>query len=162
MLDPAIEEKIRNIIQEATPEAFIIEIALHQSKRSILSILVDTDEGISLPDITRLSRKISRYLDESGDLEITYTLEVSSPGVGSPLKLHRQYLKNVGRSLKVTLNDGKETEGKLIFADESLIRLEVAPKKKNKKETTGAEEDPSQIEIPFVEIKQAKVLVSFK
>lgn len=161
MLSPEIEDKIRKIIQEINSEAFIIEIALHRSKRSILSILVDTDKGITLPEIATLSRKIGWNLEESGDFDIAYTLEVSSPGVGVPLKILRQYIKNIGRNLKVTFNEGKEIKGKLIFVDESMVRLEPLAPKKNKKNRRKGEELSGELEIPFVEIKTAKVLVSF-
>lgn len=163
MISEALEGKIKEIIQEVAPEAFVIEIALHRSKRSILSIVVDTDEGIPMKKVASISRKVGRYLDESEVLDIAFNLEVGSPGVGQPLKLHRQYLKNIGRNLKVTTLEGKELTGKLIFADEELIRIQPEVPKKNKKnKNKHALASGEEMEVPFAEIKQAKVLVSFK
>lgn len=161
MLNQAVEEKIREIIAETNPEVYVIEIALHRSRRSILSILVDTDQGITLPEVTKLSRAISKYLDESEVLDFAFNLEVSSPGVGAPLRLLRQYVNNVGRNLKVSLENGSEIEGKLTHVDDNLIKLFPSPSK-SKKGKKAEGEELKEIEIPLSDIKQAKVLVSFK
>ena len=54
----------------------------------------------------------------------TFSLEVSSPGVDEPLKLKRQYIKNIGRYLEIDTTEGNHLEGKLLMADESAIELE--------------------------------------
>ena len=48
-----------------------------------------------------------------------FHLEVSSPGLDEPLKLHRQYLKNIGRKVEVLLKDGRKIEGKLLEVNET-------------------------------------------
>lgn len=83
-----------------------------------------------------------------------FSLEVSSPGVDEPLKLLRQYQKNIGRSLEITLEDGSKKEGKLIGVTEQHIQLEYT-EGKNKKATVH------QVDIPFEQVKQAIVLISF-
>ena len=74
-----------------------------------------------------------------------YTLEVSSPGLDFPITLHRQYLKNVGRSLSVELIEGEKVEGEL---------------KEVKSDSIVIGKDDR--ELVFKEIKQSKVIVSFK
>ena len=89
-------------------------------------------------------------------LSNAYVLEVSSPGLDFPLSSKRQYLKNIGRKLKVSLQDGKELEGELLAVGDAEIRLKVKVKEKGKKATE--EEMP----LPLDQIKKSIVLVSFK
>jgi ribosome maturation factor RimP len=120
-------------------------------------ILIDGDQGITIDDCAELSRKVSKELDEReheffGDEN--YLLEVSTPGVDHPLKLKRQYYKNIGRGLRVKVQE-HITEGKLteVTDDKIVLVQEVGAGKK--KETTT-------VEIPFSQIDKAFVLVSFK
>ena len=83
-----------------------------------------------------------------------FSLEVSSPGIDEPLKLFRQYKKNIGRKVEVTLNDETKLEGKLLEADEQMITVEVTTGK-NKKAVT------EQKQIAFADIKQTKILIAF-
>ena len=76
-----------------------------------------------------------------------YTLEVSSPGLDFPLLLHRQYVKNIGRTLEVETNEGEKLEGTLLKVNEETIELNF----KNESQS-----------LKFEEIKQSKVKVSFK
>jgi ribosome maturation factor RimP len=50
-----------------------------------------------------------------------FSLEVSSPGLDEPLKLHRQYLKNINRNVEVTLKDGSRIEGVMALVSEESI-----------------------------------------
>ncbi len=85
-----------------------------------------------------------------------YTIEVSSPGLDYPLSSKRQYLKNIGRDLKVTTSADKEVVGKLLEVDDAGIKMLVRKKEKGKK---APEEEVS---IPFEEVKKSIVQVSFK
>ncbi|MEM7037492.1 MAG: ribosome assembly cofactor RimP [Bacteroidota bacterium] len=161
-----VEEDIRNRIASLNPEAFVIEIKLHRGKHSVLSILVDTDEGITIDACARISRHLNSYFEEEDPLDFPFNLEVSSPGVGRPIKVHRQYLKNVGRKLKVVLQSGDVVKGKLIHADDAQIQLEPPPKKKKKKSKAATDnatstDDENKITIDFESIKEAKVEISF-
>ena len=70
--------------------------------------------GITIDDCANLNRELSKELDEiTLSLQDSYLLEVSTPGLDQPLKLKRQYKKNIGRRLKVKLAD-KAVEGKLV------------------------------------------------
>lgn len=155
-----VEADIREIIAEYSTEVFVVEIALHRGNRSVLSIWVDTDEGITIDSCARISRKLNQYFEESSPFNFPFNLEVSSPGVGRPLKLLRQYHKNVGRKLKVVLNNGDVVKGKLETVTEDSIAL--LPKAKKKKKGKKQEEaGPEFLEVPFDNIKEAKVEISF-
>ena len=83
-----------------------------------------------------------------------FSLEVSSPGLDEPLKLLRQYKKNIGRDVEVTMNDEVKKEGKLTVVTEKNITIEYA-EGKGKKAIVKTEE------IPFDAVKQTKIQIKF-
>ena len=152
-----VEKDLRSIIQKVNPNVFVVEYALHRGGNNVLSICVDTDQGITIDECARISRKMNVYFEEEDPFDFPFKLEVSSPGVGKPLKLHRQYHQNIGRKLKVTLLDGQNFKGKLELVDDEGIVLRPKPKKKKK----NAEPAPETIRFEFEKIKEAKVEISF-
>jgi len=119
-----------------------------RGKDRVLSIFVDTKEGITLSQITQLNHEISDLLDMQNVISGPYRLEISSPGLGRPLKYLWQYQKNINRELQVNYRDRdtqKEITGKLMNADEEGILIEL----KNDK-----------LKIPFSEIIKSKVKIS--
>ncbi|MCB0835481.1 MAG: ribosome assembly cofactor RimP [Bacteroidetes bacterium] len=163
MLSDSTRESILKIIEDTNPEAFIVEIVFKRGKTGVLSIKLDTDKGISLAECTEISRKVGRMLEEEDSINSNYRLEVSSPGVGSPLILYRQYQKNVGRYLQVMKDDLSEVKGKLLEVDEATILLErVLSNKKNKKKKKDVQQEipeEREIRVNFNEIKEAKVII---
>ena len=81
-------------------------------------------------------------------------MEVSSPGLDEPLKLFRQYKKNIGRFVDITLKDNAKKEGKLIEATEDGVIIETESGKGKKKET-------KQESVLFDQIKNTKIQVKF-
>jgi ribosome maturation factor RimP len=136
---------------------FLVDLSMSSSKRNpTLILLLDTDEGISIDECAKISRKLGDEIEAKNIFETPFTLEVSSPGVDTPLTSERQYQKNLGRNLKITLIDGEKLIGKLeaitpdgIEIFEEILRGKL---KSTKKEST---------KITFAQIKQAQVLVSF-
>jgi len=153
-----LEEKIYQIAEEQLidPTLFVVSVQLGISGKSKVEILVDGDHGVGIDDCAAISRRVGSLLEEQGVLENAYQLEVSSPGVGQPLKLVRQYKANIGRELKVQLNNGKELNGKLKEVLEGKILLDIEIKEKKKK----VQLVPTWVE--FADINKAKVQVSFK
>jgi ribosome maturation factor RimP len=133
---------------------FLVEVQMNGG--GMLSILIDGDNGVAIADCVAVSRHVGFYLEEENAIEQAYNLEVSSPGLDTPLRSLRQYQKNINRSLSVKLNDGNKREGKLISAEETGITIEENIKEKGKKATLV------ESFIPFNEITETKVLVSFK
>jgi ribosome maturation factor RimP len=113
---------------------YIVDLQVSGIKvRPKISILLDCDEGITIQECARISRKLANDMEADEVMDAAYTLEVSSPGLDQPLKLLRQYKRNVGRLLKVTLNDGEILSGRLQEVKEDSIVLELSlPKKKSK------------------------------
>ncbi|TYP95799.1 ribosome maturation factor RimP [Sphingobacterium allocomposti] len=152
-----IEERVRELVQEKIADRedlFIVRIKMYNN--GILEILMDGDNGIAIEDCVQISRHVGYHLEEENVIDRAYRLEVSSPGVDTPLLLQRQYEKNVGREVRVKDHEGAKREGKLLSVDESGIVIEEKIKEKGKKAAT------QEAAIPFEHIKETKVLISFK
>lgn len=152
-----VEQRVRELVEEKIADRedlFIVRIKMQSN--GVLSILVDGDQGLPIEDCAQISRHVGYHLEEENVLEQAYRLEVSSPGVDYPLELLRQYHKNVGRQVKITMQDGTKREGELLAASDALVMLGEKVKEKGKKAQI------EEREIPFTDIKETKVLISFK
>ncbi|MFA0961696.1 ribosome maturation factor RimP [Roseivirga sp. BDSF3-8] len=152
-----LKTHIANLVEENLPDesAFLVDIIIKGTNtgKKVL-ILIDGDQGVSIDTCADISRKVGNDLEENDLVDSAYTLEVSSPGLDHPLASIRQYRKNIGRRVRITLEDDKEAVGELleVHDDKVLINKETKVKRKiNKKET----------EIPFNDIRKTIVLVSF-
>ena len=156
-----IEEKITDLLEEKFQEeefsdCFLIDIKLHEHNK--LDVFVDADSGINFTKCRKLSRYLESYLDTEGWLGPKYVLEVSSPGITRPLKLKRQYLKNIGRKVEVTTLEGQAQKGTLTTVTDETITLEEKVRiKEGKKKKTIMQ----QTEIPFKNIKKTIVQITF-
>lgn len=138
---------------EAHPGHFLVEVWIKPTNN--IKVFIDGDEGVILSDLIEYNRKLYRQLEESGMYpDGDFSLEVSSPGLDEPLKLFRQYKKNVGRFVDVVLTDSSKKEGKLLEATEDGIVIETETGKGKKKEI-------KQEKILFEQIKSTKVQVKF-
>ncbi len=152
-----IEKRVTELVEEKIadrPDLFLVDVQMHLS--GILSILVDGDNGVAISDCVAISRHVGFHLEEENVIDQAYRLEVSSPGIDTPLKSFRQFQKNINRSLKIKIKGGTIKEGKLILVDELSITIQENVKEKGKKAVIV------ETVIPFEEISEAIVLVSFK
>lgn len=147
-----LESLIRQAFEEGRcGEYYLVDLEMSPSRRIV--VYIDGDEGVSLDACTQISRVLESVLDEEPALGGIYELEVSSPGVSRPLKFPRQYLKHIGRTLKITLVDGTTAEGQLVNTGHESIVIETRSKER------GAR--PESKEIPFDQIREAYVIVHF-
>ena len=139
---------------------FIVEVKTTEGKtRQNITILLDTDEGIKIEECASVSRRFAHFVETNELVAEAYNLEVSSPGIDQPLTLKRQYVKNIGRNLKVNLTGGSEKVGTLEnVTDAGIVLKEEVKKTKSKKIV----EPVADTLIPFETIQQAKVQISFK
>jgi ribosome maturation factor RimP len=141
--------------QELLPEhLFLVEVEQKQGSKKI-SVFIDGDQGVTIEDCRVLSKELNARLDELDFGSEAYSFEVSSPGVDRPLKLHRQYQKNIGRELLVKLVGQNEILGRLEEVTENGIKLLLKDKKK-------AYKDATEKELAFSDIAQVNVQISFK
>ncbi len=145
--------KILELIKAELNDSDKFLVDLHISKDNRINVAIDGDNGIVIDDCITLSRFIESHLDRD---EVDFELNVASAGLDSPLKLIRQYQKNVGRMLRVDTYADITVEGKLIEVAETAISLEQELTKKQKKEGVSG-----LIIIPFDDIKVAKIMIKF-
>ena len=151
------KEKVLDLVNQGLlekPSVFLIDCTLSDSNK--ITVLIDGDSGVLVQDCIELSRSIENNLDRE---EQDFSLEVASVGVGSVLKLHRQYVKNVGRTLIVkTISETIEAE--LVEVTENFIVLSWQAREP-KKVGKGKETIQKRQEILFENIVQAVVTVNF-
>src|SRR6218665_699141 len=153
----AFREQISGVVEEALkekPSLFLVDLTVNDQFKVMVTL--DGDNGVNLQDCIDVSRAIDANLDRE---EQDYSLEVASAGVSTPLKMVRQYRKNIGRTLKV--KTATETIEAVLeqVSDESIALSWTArePKKIGK----GKETVEHKREIPYSEIKEAIVIIIF-
>ena len=151
------KEKINQLLVEGLAEkqsVFLIDLTITDSFKIIVTL--DGDHGVALQDCIDISRAIEHNLDRE---EQDFSLEVASVGVGSPLKLKRQYKKNISRTLIVKLA-AETIEAQLVDANDDFITLSWEAREP-KKIGKGKETVQKLLEIPYSEITEAIVTVTF-
>lgn len=135
------------------PDAFLVEVKIRPGNN--IKIYIDADHGVSIDKLAQYNRSLYRQMEETGFFPNgDFSLEISSPGLDEPLKLHRQYLKNIGRPVEVILKDGMKREGKLISAENDQVVIEEIRGNKKTKEVVLHH-------IPFNDIKTTKIQIKF-
>ena len=152
-----LKEKVQNLINEALQnrtDLFLINFNISSSNK--IDVTIDGDNGITVEDCIEISRAIEHNLDRE---EEDFSLQVMSAGVSEGLTHNRQYLKNVGRTLLVQIQNEK-IEGELIAATASNFTLqwkarEPKPVGKGKVTVTKTRE------ISYDDVEKAEVVVKF-
>ena len=150
-------EKITALLNEGLeekPSLFLIDLSVNDAFK--ITVTLDGDNGVTLQDCIDISRAIEHNLDRE---EQDFSLEVASAGVSSPITMPRQYRKNIGRTLKVRTAD-ETIEAPVIKADDERITLEWTAREP-KKIGKGKETVIKTKEIPYSEIKEATVTITF-
>lgn len=148
---------IGQTVDEILHDSSLFLVDVKVSSRNKIMVFLDGDDGVPISECVRVSRHIESLLDRDAE---DFELEVSSVGLDKPLKLLRQFKKNIGREVMIEDIDGGKIKGKLVDAQESFITIEKPlPKKKKSKD---AETEEPILKLPFEQIKEVKVMVSFK
>lgn len=162
-----VDDKIKALLEEkykeeAFADCYTVEVLQNNSK---LQVFIDSDTGMSLGRCQKISRYLEAPIDENGWLGEKYILEVSSPGLTRPL-IERQYAKQIGRTVKIKLNEeevegvprSEKVEGVLeaVETDKIIVAYQTVERVKKKKIKTDVKR-----EIDFSDIKEIKVKISF-
>ena len=145
-----IEEKI------ADSDMFIVEVSVKPG--NAIEITIDGDKGVNIEACTEVHRHILKSIDREVE---DYSLEVSSPDLLKPLKVTRQFIKNIGRTMSVKTLAKDKVEGVMLNANDHGIVLhtksrEAIPGRKAKQLVE------KEIELPYDQIAEAKIVISFK
>lgn len=142
-----LTEAVRALAEEvlaATPHFLVhVHVRGHRGTR-VVEVYVDGDEDFGLDDVATVSRELGFLMDVEDVVDGAYKLEVSSPGADHPLTQPRQFMKNVGRPLRVTVGSEK-IEGELTTATDDGIEVARAGKE--------------PLRLPYADIEEAKVLL---
>jgi ribosome maturation factor RimP len=132
---------------------FLVEVRIKPTNN--VKVFLDGDQGISIEKCVQINRALYKQLEESGLFPADdFSLEVSSPGLDEPLKLFRQYRKNIGRQVEIVLQDGARTEGRLTEVSEDGVIVEEIKGKNKKREVINHT-------FLFDNIKTTKIQVVF-
>ncbi|SFE75106.1 ribosome maturation factor RimP [Blastococcus tunisiensis] len=131
-------------------------------RRSIVRVVVDRDQGVTLDDIAEVSHAVSEVLDRNDDGmgRTPYVLEVTSPGVDRPLTQERHWRRNTGRLVTVAVGPAghaQEVTGRITAVDGTGVTLAVeVPGKPGAKRKA-----PVPREVPWAELGNGRVQVEF-
>ncbi|MGG5576649.1 ribosome assembly cofactor RimP [Myroides sp. C15-4] len=146
LLDAALAEK---------QELFLIEMTISPDNK--IMVILDGDHGVNLQDCIDVSRAIEHNLDRD---EYDFGLEVASAGATSPLKLLRQYNKNIGRKVKLVTLDQEKYEATIAEVRDASIVLQWKAREA-KAVGKGKVTVEKEAVIPFENIKEASIIISF-
>lgn len=147
-----VQQKLEALLAQK-PEHFIVDIKIKPTNN--IKVFLDGDKGVGIDELVQYNKALYKQMEEEAVFpDGDFSLEVSSPGLSEPLKLHRQYLKNTGRDAEVVLNDGTVINGKLLSADADQVVVEETKGKGKKAETI-------QHNILLNNIKTTKIQIKF-
>ena len=147
----AIEIKVGELIAEL-PGYFLIEVSIKPTNN--IKVFIDADQGAAIDQLSKINRALYKWIEENLFPNGDFSIEVSSPGLDEPLKLERQYLKNIGRNVEVLLKNGIKREGKLLSITDNEIIVEEQRGQGKKKELI-------EHTILKEEIKTTKIQIKF-
>jgi len=147
-------ESVKKLLESLLEgDIFLVEMKIKPINN--FKIYLDADSGLGIEKCIKINRALYKRMDEMGFYpDGDFSLEVSSPGIEEPLKLYRQYIKNIGRNVEVLMQDATKKEGKLTEASEESITIEYV-------EGKGKKAVQHLLVIPFAEIKQTTVQIKF-
>ncbi|MDO6737011.1 ribosome assembly cofactor RimP [Wenyingzhuangia sp. 2_MG-2023] len=151
------KNKVENYIDlalEENPSLFLVE--LHIDTDNKILVTIDGDKGVPLSECIRISRFVENNLDRE---EEDYSLEVATPDIAKPIVMRRQYVKNIGRVLKVKTEE-KSYEGALTEVNDDNIVL-VWETREPKPVGKGKITVEKTATLTYEEIKETKVKILF-
>jgi len=163
MNSTAQQERLINMVNtmlEGNGDYFLVELRVKPGNN--IQVILDADSGVSIDKCVAYNRRLYKQIEEAGIFpDGDFALEVSSAGVDEPLKMDRQYRKNIGRQVEVVLKDGTRKEGTLNEVSETGLVLEEIKGKGPSGKPSGKKKEVIIHNIPFTDIKTTKVQVVF-
>ena len=122
------EELLKPIVESAGVEIYDVEY-VKEGSDFYLRCYIDRDGGVNIQDCETVSRALSDQLDAEDYIEDAYILEVSSPGLGRPLKKEKDYIRSMGKEVEIrtyrAINREKEFYGILSAYDENTVTIKT-------------------------------------
>ncbi|HRD52032.1 MAG TPA: hypothetical protein PKY96_05230 [Flavobacteriales bacterium] len=131
---------------------FLVAVELRPGNKLVVE--VDNDRAITLNDLAALNKAVREDLGaEADDLEMQF----SSPGMGRPFKVMRQYQKHIGRIVDITLNDGRALHGQLSSLNGSTLGLRIQHPSKVKGRLPKLDEEVTTVALADIKSTQATI-----
>lgn len=122
------EEILLPIVEEYGFELVDVEY-VKEGGTWYLRTYIDKEGGISIDDCEKVSRRLSDILDEKDYIDDTYIMEVSSPGLGRPLKKEKDFKRSLGKEVDIRtyrmIDKQKEFTGSLKDYDKDTVTIEL-------------------------------------
>lgn len=142
------EQLLTPIVEEYGFELVDVEYVKEGSTWYLRSY-IDKPGGISIDDCEKVSRRLSDLLDQEDFIEDAYIMEVSSPGLGRPLKKEKDFRRSLGEEVEIRtyrmIDKQKEFTGILKDYDENTVTITLA----DETEKTFEKDDIALIRLAF-------------
>jgi ribosome maturation factor RimP len=123
----------------------VLELKLRgQGRGRVLSVILDADDPVEADVVERVSKDLSRALDQADPLPGSYTLEVTTPGLGRPLQTARDFRRQRGHEVSIVRGDTPSVRGVVVDADDQAVTLDV---------------DGSEVQVPLSDVVRGKVVL---
>jgi len=124
----------------------VLELKLHgQGRGRVLSVILDADDPVEADVVERVSKDLSRALDQADPLQGRYTLEVTTPGLGRPLQSARDFRRQRGHEVSIVRGGAASSvQGVVLDADDQAVTLDV---------------DGSQVQVPLSDVVRGTVVL---
>jgi len=146
----AIRDAAEGAARRRGVELLEVEL-LGEGARKVLRVTVDRESGVSIDDCAAVSRDLGAALDVEDLIVGRYVLEVTSAGLDRPLKDKKDYMRNVGKLIKIVTAVKVEGQnslvGRLTSADDDYISLELAG---------------GSVRLPYADISRARLEIEIK
>ena len=125
-----VEKTVEKLAEELLADTGLelVDVEYVKEKDWYLRVYIDKPEGIDIEDCQELSEKLEKELDERNVVPDSYILEVSSPGLDRVLKKEKDFVREAGKMVDVSLyeplNGTKQVTGKLIGCEDGSLKLE--------------------------------------
>ncbi len=149
-------EQVRNSVEQHLQGTTHFVVAVEVRPGNKVVVEVDNDRAITLQELADLNKVVREELGaEADDCEFQF----SSPGMGRPFKVERQYQKHTGRLVQVQLADGSTVEGKLERYDGTTLDLRIQHPSKVKGRLPKL--DTEVTTFPVTDIRSTKASITF-
>ena len=124
----------------------VLELKLRGHGRGrVLSVILDADDPVEADVVERVSKDLSRALDQADPLPGSYTLEVTTPGLGRPLQTARDFRRQRGHEVSIVRGgDAPSVQGVVLDADDQVVTLDV---------------DGSPVRVPLSDVVRGTVVL---
>ncbi|MCK9481119.1 MAG: hypothetical protein M0R38_05085 [Bacteroidia bacterium] len=155
-----LNENLERILK-AYPDLFLVGQS-HQENKGSYVFIIDGDDGFSIAQCGDISRKLLQSIEQYPEMDAErekFSFSITSPGAEEPIALPRQYQKHIGRELQLELNDNTKFSARLKSVNQDEIEVTTLIKSKVK----GRSDKEGEVRtIPFNQIKESKIILSFK